>query len=438
MDIQRHGWRKWRGMAVLLVLMSLLAGSASSQSTDSPGERDYERGQQALDDGDYRDAARLFNAVWERHPDSSFASSAMYWEAFALYRQGRTRNLADALDVLDLQQREYPDHPSRDRDELRVRIEGELARRGDADAYRSVTERSEDESVANMEVRIAALNALLNMEADRAVPILKKTLAKREPEYDELREKAVFLISQKQTDETEEILLDVVRNDPSREVREQAVFWLHQVDGPKATAVLQEILLEGDDVGLQRKALFALSQQDSGRSSDVLKRVIEDPSMDSELRAEAIFWLGQSGGRSEMAYLQELYGQLDDRDLLALLFCGVSPGGGRGATEWLLGIAMDENESTDMRTQALFWAGQSGRVDVADLMGIFRSTDDLDMKGQVIFVLSQDSRGQALEALLEIATEEDDIDLKTNAIFWLGQSGDPRALEYLERIIDEG
>ena len=71
-------------------------------------------------------------------------------------------------------------------------------------------------------------------------------------------------------------------------------------------------------------------------------------------------------------------------------------------------------------------------------MGIFRSTDDLDMKGQVIFVLSQDSRGQALEALLEIATEEDDIDLKTNAIFWLGQSGDPRALEYLERIIDEG
>ncbi|HNC95112.1 MAG TPA: hypothetical protein PKW90_03245, partial [Myxococcota bacterium] len=47
-----------------------------------------------------------------------------------------------------------------------------------------------------------------SIDADRAIPILKKVLARREKCSEVLRRKAVFLVSQKRTDETESILLD--------------------------------------------------------------------------------------------------------------------------------------------------------------------------------------------------------------------------------------
>ena len=45
---------------------------------------------------------------------------------------------------------------------------------------------------------MAALNALLQMDADRALPILRRVLARRDTCSEILRRKAVFLVAQKQ------------------------------------------------------------------------------------------------------------------------------------------------------------------------------------------------------------------------------------------------
>src|SRR4029077_6935982 len=90
--------------------------------------------------------------------------------------------------------------------------------------------------------RIAALNAVLQMDPDRAVPLLKTVLARRDEGSACLRRKAVFLLSQKHTDETSSSLLNPVRSDPDREVREQAVFWLSQVPGDETAVALDSIL----------------------------------------------------------------------------------------------------------------------------------------------------------------------------------------------------
>src|SRR5207247_5673980 len=86
------------------------------------------------------------------------------------------------------------------------------------------------------DVRIAALNGLLQMDATNALPILKKVLAKRDGCSAGLRRKAVFIVSQKRGGETEDILLDVARNDPDSEVGQQAVFWLSQEGSDRAAA----------------------------------------------------------------------------------------------------------------------------------------------------------------------------------------------------------
>ena len=77
--------------------------------------------------------------------------------------------------------------------------------------------------------RVVALNALLQMDSDRALPLLKRVLERRDECSYVLRRKAVFLVSQKGGDEAADILMQTARNDPDRETREQAVFWLGQV-----------------------------------------------------------------------------------------------------------------------------------------------------------------------------------------------------------------
>ena len=50
------------------------------------------------------------------------------------------------------------------------------------------------------------------------------------------------MLSQKQNAETEDILLDAVRNDPDPGVRGQAVFWLSQVPGERSLKAIENVL----------------------------------------------------------------------------------------------------------------------------------------------------------------------------------------------------
>src|SRR6185503_1441091 len=141
------------------------------------------------------------------------------------------------------------------------------------------------------DVRIAAIQGLMNMDAERAVPILKSVLARRDAESVCLRREAVWLVSQKHTAETSAILLNAVRTDPDRDVREQAVFWLSQVPGDETVAALDSILRDPKtDAEIQDKAIFALSQHRSARAGAILRAFAERRDASSDLREKAIFW----------------------------------------------------------------------------------------------------------------------------------------------------
>src|SRR5262249_52744712 len=181
---------------------------------------------------------------------------AYYWQAFALYKTGDESNYKSARSALDYQRVHFPRAATRgDADALYAQVQGALAKQGDPDAARWIHEHAQsagrDTTASRVcssrgddddDPRIAALNALLQMDADAAMPILKQVLARRDGCSVQLRRKAVFIISQKRTAETEDILLSAARGDPDQEVREQAVFWLSQVGSEKAVAALDSIL----------------------------------------------------------------------------------------------------------------------------------------------------------------------------------------------------
>lgn len=397
----------------------------------------YRSGRRAINNREFRDAARMFSRLRRDYRNSEYVGDSYYWEAFALFRTGGNDRMERALDLLDTQADDFSDaSTTADAPSLRVQIEGALARGGNREAGRRVLERaSESCESEDQGLRSMALSALLTMNAERAVPILKEVLESRDECSVELRRQAVFLVSQHMTDETVDILLDLAhRNpDPDHEVREQAVFWLSQVDSPPAVDALEDILRTSDDPEIQGKAIFALSQHSGGRSTEILKEYAERRDAPQELRENAIFWLGQTEGGGE--YLRDLYPTVDTDELKGKIIFGVSQSGRRGDGDWLLERALDESESIDIRKNALFWAGQMG-MEVSRLAELYVSVEDREMKGQIIFVLSQSSNvGEAVDQLMEIARNEEDSELKKNAIFWLGQSDDPRAADFLLELI---
>jgi HEAT repeat protein len=410
-----------------------------------------------LDNGDFREAAQLFARIAERYPRSAYASDALYYRAYALFRAGGTSSLNSALSALEDLNRLYPSSSANrgDAGPLRIRICGELARRGDEACAREVvtaaspstatsaspsssaqssSQSCPDENDANDE-RIMALNALLNMNSESAVPILEKVLARRDDCSKGLRKKAVFLISQKRSADVVDILIKVAREDPSTDVREQAVFWLSNVRDPRVVDLLAEMANSSDEK-IQEKAIFSLSNTRSERASQILRDIAQRDGARKGAREQAIFWLGNRRDTASTSFLKGLYGRLTDKDLKERVLFSIANQRGEGSGEWLINIAMNDRESIELRKQALFWAGNQRAASLADITGMYDRINDKEMKEQIIFVLSQNRAEASVNKLMDIARRETDRDMRSKAIFWLGQSRDPRVVKFLEELIN--
>ncbi len=405
---------------------------------EDPASKAYQAAREALNARRYEEAARAFAELRSRFPNSGYVADAYYYQAFALSRAGARDELQRALELLAAQKEHFPRAGTlADAEELKVRIEAQLARRGDAAAAEAIARQAADPCGPEQEVRMAALSALLNMNADAAMPILREVLQSRDACSAELRRHAVFLVSQKMSDESVDILLDLAhRNpDPDPEVREQAVFWLSQVESEEALTALESILRESDDPELQERAIFAVSQHRSARAVELLKAYAERPDASKDMREQAIFWIGQNPRAGGTRYLIELYPRLDDPELRERAIFSISQGANEESRRWLVERAKDTSEDIEVRKNALFWAGQTGGFTVADLKELYTTMGDVEMKEQLIFVASQRGEGDAVDFLMEVARAEQDPELRERAVFWLGQSKDPRVAEFLLSLI---
>jgi hypothetical protein len=61
--------------------------------------------------------------------------------------------------------------------------------------------------------------------------------------------------------------------------------------------------------------------------------------------------------------------------------------------------------------------------------------DDEDLKSHAVFVLSQLPNGAGIPNLLEVARSNPSRRVRSQALFWLGQSGDPRAIALFESVL---
>jgi HEAT repeat protein len=454
-------------------LPAMLAQGAAADSL-------WRAGRYAIADEEWDKAADIFARVRARYPRSAYAGDSYYWQAYALYQKGGTSAQRQAVTLLDQQIDEYASaRTTGEARALRARIRGVQANAGDEAAAAAISKIATDavalglsaatralEGVAagaaagagagagagtsrgrasaqssrcrneEDDERVMALNALLQMNSDDALPLLKEVLKRREPCSEILRRKAVFLVSQKRGSEAADILLDLARNDPDKEVREQAVFWLSSVAGDRSVTLLEQILKTSTDPDMQDKAIFSLHNSNQARAAEVLRDYAIREDAPQHLREQAIFWLGQRRSNENAVFLKQLFARTRSNELRDKIIFSLSQQRSEGNAQWLVDQAMSTSLSMETRKQALFWAGQSGAVDVAKLAEVYDKGGDVEFKEQVIFVLSQKGRSAAaIDKLIDIGKNDRNRELREKAIFWLGQSRDPRALKALQEII---
>lgn len=405
----------------------------------------YRRARAAFSDGNYQQAVELFRSLRTEHRESRYLGQAMYYEAFALSRLANETSYHAALNVLDAYRERFGISSNAEVSQLYTRIQGSLARLGNAEAAAAVAaqasqvtaqaaDRSQQARQNEEDVRLQALNALMQMDPDNAIPILRDVIANRDPARVELRRRAIMILAQKRGEGREEVLLDAARNDPDSDVRENAVYWLSQVRTDRAVAALDSILQASDDEKIRRRAIMALSQHRSERAGEILRGYARRADASRELRSQVIQWLGQSRGHDD--FLRELYRTLDDEELRERTIFALSQSRNEENAQFLLSIALDADEPMTMRGRALFWVGQMRGVGDG-FYQLYGRIGNRELQEQLIAAYAQRRRDSvAVDVLIEIARTEQDAELRNRAIFWLGQTRDARAAAFLRELIN--
>jgi HEAT repeat protein len=426
-------------LTVTVILAALTVGLTGAALAQSDAEDRMIDGHVALDRVQYRTAAEQFRqaaALAEAERLEREQAEALYWRAFALHRLGGRRDLNDAAEsLLALRALEMEEKLHQESLALAAQVKADLAQQGDAQAARELAEMAEEQD--NLEEKLIALQALMHMNPDRALPILEQILENRDPGTVELRRQAVFLLSHGGAEGSEALMIDVAQNDPDPEVRSQAIFWLGQTGSPEALQFFRQLLANDPDPEVLEHTLFALSQFDGEEANQILRDLAADPAQPLELRQQAIFGLGHQGDADDRRFLRELYPSLEDPELKEHILHAAAQEDDPATAEWLVAIALDEDEDLESRKMALFWAGQQGLLPVSRLTELYTSVDDQQMREQIIFVLSQDGGQEAMQVLMDIARQETDPELRKQAIFWIGQSGADGAEAFLLEIINQ-
>jgi HEAT repeat protein len=309
----------------LVLLALLLAGNLMSVPGPAAGSDPIESlfvlGKNAVHDKQWQDAVTHWGKFVSQHARDPRGAEAYYWLAYSLNqaageatnpeKQSTLREQA-MENVGRLLERHAKSSWATDARMLRIELAESLVKAGKVQYKKYITRGAEAGNGSDINVKLVALDALLQMDEEKALPILKKII--RESKDKNIRAKAVFVLSQHDDPSVAPLLNEVARKDEDPYVREQAVFWLGQQEGDVGLRNLIALYAEGKDKKLKEKILFAISQSQSEASFAKLLDIAKtDP--DLELRAKALFWIGQSDDEKAPAALMEMYRANSDNDL---------------------------------------------------------------------------------------------------------------------------
>lgn len=305
-------------MKIGLMTCLMLAMSLFLLALDSPDDLDLDKKEQALLQEtkqivfrkDWIKAVAALERFKASAKDASLVSEATYWLAYSLNQAAdaqdeRNREIefkqkAFAL-LTELGQRHPDSRWMKDGRILGVEIADDLVELG-LSSYKKYISSATNEG-QDIELKLVALDALLQMDEEKAFPILERVI-RNNPEY-RMREKALFVLSQSEHPRRITLLVEAARRDGHPKVREKAVFWLGQIECPEALASLKDLYTSAEAEGLREKIVFAISQHGDETAVKTLIALYRSEKK-LEIKKKIIFWLGQMESEEARRFIESL------------------------------------------------------------------------------------------------------------------------------------
>jgi hypothetical protein len=254
------------------------------QKTGDRADEAYAAGKKAIYDSNWQQALDSFSQVVKA--GGSHADEALYWQA---YSQNKLGQRGDAINSIARLKREYPRSQwIKDANALEYEIRQAMGQ----------TPNPEQES--DCDLKLLAVNSLLNSDPDRAVPLIEKLLNNGGNSGQcggQVLEKALFVLSQSDSQRARDLMLQIATGKLHPELQQKAIHYLG-ISGNHD--VLMKIYTGSNSMEAKKSALHSLGI--SGGCSELL--TLSGPEKDPQLIKEAIHSMGIAGCKSE---LRDLY-----------------------------------------------------------------------------------------------------------------------------------
>lgn len=395
------------GLAIALAFAvepSFAAAPEDNPPSDKASNSLYWEGQAALKQSDWSTALQRFAELEKllRKNEPQSVDSALYWEAYTLAQAQRT---AEAKSTLERMRREFP--------------KGRWNREAEALLAQLQPAAKLDTAAVDDDLADVAIQGLLSAPPERALPLLEKVLASERSI--KTKKRALFVLSQLDTEQGIDVVLDTAKNAREPELRREAVRMLGMSGEKKAVERLAELYSSSKSADEKENVIEAWLM--SGRKDLVLKSARDES--DAAVRDKAIETLGAMGASDE---LHQLFDTIKDTGNRRQIIQSLGVAGNASALKSIAGnTTLPQNERVGAM-HALGMAGDSGGA--AALVDLYAKADTPPLRDAVLQGLLMSGDSAAVKKIYNNARTSEE---KKAALRVLTMMDDEDAMEIIER-----
>jgi HEAT repeats/Outer membrane lipoprotein len=366
----------------------------------------YDDGSEDLDENRYDQAESKFKQLADMNGPQTDA--ALYWKAYAQNKQGKRE--AAVTTIADFKRRFPQSRWLKDVNALEIEVR------------QSTGQPVRDTDHSDCDLKMLAIQGLMNSDPERAVPLLEKVL--NGATCPKEKSKALFVMAQSGSSQSREILGKIARGQSNPELQRKAVEYLGIFGGSESRKTLAEVYASSSDASVKHAILRSYM---IGGDHERLFAAAKGEK-DESLRREAIRQLGLVHGTGELEQLYQTETSSDvRREILQAFFLA-------GDSTKLLQAAQSEKDPelrrAAIRNLGLVHSNDSGKA----LQAIYAKETDREVREEVLNAFFLQGNASALVA---IARSEKDSELKKTAVQKLSLMHSKEGTDYLMELLQK-
>ncbi len=276
--------------------LSPFFGQTSASSRTIHGDDSlYDTGTRHLDASRWNEAAAAFSQVIEHK--GAHIEGALYWKAYA---ETKMNKRDAALATLATLHKDYP--ASRWMDDAKAL---------DVEIHQQAGQPVNPNSESNDDLKMYALNGLLQSDPEQAMPIIEKLL--KSNNTPKLKDRALFVLTQSRSPKAQQLLIDAAKGSVNPDLQVRALRYVATSGGAENRNTLYSIYSSSSDLAVKKTILNYFIMSKFTGANDPLANIAKNEK-NPELRREAIQKLGISPRGQTTELLVSLYGSEQDAD----------------------------------------------------------------------------------------------------------------------------